>query len=108
MMAHPTDPDAAFAMLCYKNGGVARQAIRDQRCGAMWPAFDAALRSTPPGNGGVLGLYLPLPEITPVVSTTGFWCAEQRSKRAKPALNGRLEQSEMEQSAGSNGVQRLA
>ena len=24
-MAHPTDPDSVFAMLCYKNGGVARQ-----------------------------------------------------------------------------------
>lgn len=73
VMAHPTDVSAVFCMLCYANGGDARARLRDELCGGDWGAFDEALRSTPPGNDGVLGLRLDLPEITPVIASKGEW-----------------------------------
>ena len=73
VMAHPTDPDLVFGMLCYKNGGAARERVRDERCGDNWAAFDAALQAGSPGNDDILGLYLPLEEITPIIPRTGVW-----------------------------------
>ena len=73
VMAHPTDPFAVFGMLCYKNGGAAREGVRDARCGETWGSFDASLRAGRPGNNGILGLHLPLEEITPVIPRVGSW-----------------------------------
>jgi len=74
LMAHPTSPESSLmAMLCYKNGGASRQAVRDELCGAKWSAFDDALERSPPGNDGILGLSLPLPEITPIIARAGEW-----------------------------------
>ena len=73
VMAHPCDPDAVFGMLCYKNGGAARQRVRDERCDGSWERFDEAVAAAPPGNDGVLGLHLPLPEITPIIPRAGVW-----------------------------------
>ena len=61
IMAHPTDPDAVFAMLCYKNGGVARQAVRDERCGGHWSAFDEVRRRS---------TVTPVTSVTSVTSVT--------------------------------------
>ena len=80
VMAHPTDPASIFGMLCYKNGGAARQAVRDTHCAGEWSSFDAALREAPPGNGGILGLYLPSPEITPIISRTGSFHVDSSGK----------------------------
>ena len=74
VMAHPTDPESVMAMLCYKNGGAARQEVRDTRCSDKdWKSFDAALRAGTPGNDGILGLHLPLAEITPIIPRAGVW-----------------------------------
>ncbi|CAN0479091.1 unnamed protein product, partial [Discosporangium mesarthrocarpum] len=40
-------------------------------CDGDWGVFDRLLRSSPPGNGGKVGLYLDLPEITPEIKLTG-------------------------------------
>ena len=85
MMRHPTDPDAVFAMLCYKNGGVAREALRDERCSEEWAEFDEALRNSPPGNHGLLGVHLPQPEITPVIGGTGRWYVDADGSRVDDA-----------------------
>lgn len=72
VMVLPTDAaGSVFCMLCYSNGGDVRRKIRDGLCGGSWDAFDQALASTSPGNGGILGLRLELPEITPVIRATG-------------------------------------
>ena len=60
-MGHPTDPLSVFGMLCYKNGGAARQAVRDERCGQSWEAFDEALRAGTPGNEGIRTAHAALP-----------------------------------------------
>ena len=55
-----------MCLICFKNGSLARQRIRDQY-GMDWDAFSNALKATPPGNGG--GILLPWfdAEITPTV-----------------------------------------
>jgi xylulokinase len=54
----------------FKNGSLARERIRDT-FGLNWAGFSAALRSTPPGNGGALMLPWFDPEITPHVEHPG-------------------------------------
>ncbi|KAJ7158772.1 hypothetical protein C8R46DRAFT_1290835 [Mycena filopes] len=63
LLAHPTTLDAQIAMLCYKNGALAREQVRDQYCDGHWHLFNEAVEKTPPGQ--VVGLYFPLPEIIP-------------------------------------------
>jgi xylulokinase len=59
-----------MALICFKNGSLARERIRD-RYAMDWAAFSTALQSTRPGNDG--GLLVPWfePEITPDVPTPG-------------------------------------
>ena len=52
----------------FKNGSLARERVRDA-VRLDWADFSAALRSTPPGNGGALMLPWFEPEITPHVSS---------------------------------------
>ena len=55
-----------MGMTVFKNGSLARERIRDA-FGLDWPGFSAALRATPPGNGGAMLLPWFDPEITPDV-----------------------------------------
>ncbi|KAF1823662.1 putative D-Xylulose kinase [Dissoconium aciculare CBS 342.82] len=78
-MNHPTTAGLYMFMLCYKNGGLAREAIRDQLNARAfplavlrsWKTFDAtALGTAPlaqadPDAPMRLGLYFPRPEIVP-------------------------------------------
>jgi len=52
-------------MLCYKNGGLAREQIRDRCVGADWARYNEFVEQSPPGNRGFMGFYFPLPEIIP-------------------------------------------
>jgi xylulokinase len=61
---------AYMALVCFKNGALARQRVRDAY-GLDWEGFSALLRSTPPGNRGAMMLPWFEPEITPPVSTPG-------------------------------------
>jgi xylulokinase len=54
----------------FANGSLAREAVRDMY-GLDWAGFSAALRSTPPGNGGARMLPYFVPEITPHVPVAG-------------------------------------
>lgn len=59
-----------MSLLCFKNGSLARERMREQ-FGLDWAGFSEALRAAPPGNGG--GILLPWfePEITPKVLEPG-------------------------------------
>ncbi|GAM82603.1 hypothetical protein ANO11243_005850 [Dothideomycetidae sp. 11243] len=78
-MNHPTTAGLYMFMLCYKNGGLAREQIRDQldRSGS-WESFNSRALSTPPlaqsqPNGLMkLGLFFPRQEIVPNVQA-GEW-----------------------------------
>ncbi len=52
-------------MLCYKNGALAREQVRDRYSNGDWHTFNDMVEQTPPGCNGYMGLYFPLPEIIP-------------------------------------------
>jgi len=86
---HPTTAGLYMFMLCYKNGGLAREKIRDELpkpAGAdPWGTFNEVVTSTPPlgrrspSDPAKLGLYFPLPEIVPNVRA-GTWRFEVSPK----------------------------
>jgi len=65
LLAHPTTVGAHIAMLCYKNGSLAREKVRDDYANGDWTRFNELVAANPPGNKGYWGLYFPLPEIIP-------------------------------------------
>lgn len=98
-MDHPTTPNLYMFMLCYKNGGLAREKIRDalnteaNAPAKSWDLFDRTALSSPPMlRAGIspassfvtvssesedddpqrMGLYFPRPEIVPNVRD-GTW-----------------------------------
>lgn len=83
-MNHPTTPGHYMFMLCYKNGGLAREHVRDAInaakgiSGPSWDAFNDIAVTTPPmaQNSPTdpmrMGLYFPRPEIVPNVAA-GQW-----------------------------------
>lgn len=66
------NPAGGFmSLICFRNGSLAREALRDA-LGVDWEAFDeAGLALTPPGNGGNRMLPFFGPEITPRRDFTG-------------------------------------
>lgn len=60
-----------LSLICFKNGSLAREKIRDQYR-LDWTGFNRALAGTPPGNNG--GILLPWfePEIVPRVNRPGI------------------------------------
>ncbi|KAI1496715.1 hypothetical protein F5X99DRAFT_421888 [Biscogniauxia marginata] len=81
-MNHPTNKNHFMFMLCYKNGGLAREQVRDRLPKPSgpdpWANFNKHVLETPPldirkeGDRAKLGLYFPLPEIVPNVRA-GTW-----------------------------------
>lgn len=85
-MSHPCTPGQYMFMLCYKNGGLARERVRDSlppvAAGEAdrWANFNDAVLSTPPldvqnpaaDDRAKLGLYFYLPEIVPNIRA-GTW-----------------------------------
>jgi xylulokinase len=81
---HPTTAGYYMFMLCYKNGGLAREHIRDAinessgETDKSWDAFNKVALETPalgqsqPTDPMRLGLYFPRPEIVPNVKA-GTW-----------------------------------
>lgn len=86
-MNHPCTPGQYMFMLCYKNGGLAREKVRDSLPPVdagesdKWANFNKAVLSTPPldvadpsssSSKAKLGLYFYLPEIVPNIKA-GTW-----------------------------------
>jgi xylulokinase len=83
---HPTTPGQYMFMLCYKNGGLAREKVRDainakiapEKDQTSWDAFDELLQKTQPlaqrddSEQMKMGLYFPRPEIIPNLPS-GEW-----------------------------------
>ncbi|KAJ7170670.1 hypothetical protein C8R43DRAFT_59286 [Mycena crocata] len=80
LLAHPTTLDAQIAMLCYKNGALAREQVRDQYAQRDWNSFNKAVENTSAGNDGYMGLYFPLPEIIPPNIVGNFFYKVQANK----------------------------
>ncbi|KAI9724852.1 MAG: hypothetical protein M1812_000128 [Candelaria pacifica] len=84
---HPTTTGLYMFMLCYKNGGLAREQVRDSInehspsasvSSTTWTSFDETAAQTPPMGQETetspmkMGLYFPKPEIVPNVRA-GEW-----------------------------------
>ncbi len=59
-----------MSLICFRNGSLAREAVRD-RYGLDWAGFEDALRETPPGNDGMMMIPWFEPEIVPRVASPG-------------------------------------
>ncbi len=73
IFANPVDPNGFMAMICYKNGSLTRESVRDAHVDGTWPGFNAALAGTSPVNDGYMGFYFREPEITPPILATGTY-----------------------------------
>ncbi|XP_063003489.1 xylulose kinase [Elgaria multicarinata webbii] len=65
ILCSPVDSQAYMALLCYKNGSLMRERIRDELSSGSWEEFSKALASTAVGNDGNVGFYFDVMEIIP-------------------------------------------
>ncbi|KAK9448083.1 uncharacterized protein V1518DRAFT_334088 [Limtongia smithiae] len=76
IFSHPTTKGLYMGMLCYCNGSLAREKVRDEinvispPSSDSWSSFNEAALTSPPlgvdsGNTSKIGIYFPLPEIIP-------------------------------------------
>ena len=70
-------------MLCYKNGALAREQIRDRFANGSWTEFNKLVEDAPPGCAGFLGFYFLLPEIIPPNVKGEFYFTTNSSKADK-------------------------
>ncbi|GMR41930.1 hypothetical protein PMAYCL1PPCAC_12125, partial [Pristionchus mayeri] len=63
---HPTNPHQFVTLICYKNGSLTRERIRE-RCRLSWDGVSDELKKTPIGNDGAIGIYFDMDEIEPRV-----------------------------------------
>lgn len=59
-----------MALLCFKNGSLVRESIRDECSNGSWKDFEESLKTSPPGNDGNIGIYFKETEITPFAQGT--------------------------------------
>uniref|UniRef100_A0A3P8WQ10 Xylulose kinase n=1 Tax=Cynoglossus semilaevis TaxID=244447 RepID=A0A3P8WQ10_CYNSE len=67
IFCNPVDCQEYMALLCFKNGSLTRERIRNQCAGGSWEVFSAALRKTQLGNNGNIGFYFDIVDITPPI-----------------------------------------
>ncbi|XP_040821584.1 xylulose kinase [Ochotona curzoniae] len=84
IFCNPVDPQQYMALLCFKNGSLMREKIRDESASCSWSEFSRALRSTEMGNGGQLGFYFDVMEITPDIMGRYRFNAEDHEVSAFP------------------------
>ena len=82
IFANPIDPKGYMALVCWKNGSLTREFIRDSYARGAWPVFNRLLTKSPPGNGGLLGFYFKEPEITPPVLKPGIHLFDKNNNKA--------------------------
>ncbi|PWA71953.1 xylulose kinase-2 [Artemisia annua] len=62
---NPVDTDSYMVMLCYKNGSLTREDIRDRCADKSWDIFNQSLKQAPKLNGWKIGFYYKDHEILP-------------------------------------------
>ncbi|KAG2194669.1 hypothetical protein INT46_005621 [Mucor plumbeus] len=65
LMAHPTDPEGFMGMLCYKNGSLAREFIRNEYANSNWDTFNDYLINKDAILNNCIGYYYWMQEIIP-------------------------------------------
>ena len=102
MPAPRTDPDGFghvfgnpaggyMSLICFKNGSLAREAIKE-KYGLSWDSFEKdALSQTPAGNNGAMMLPFYEPEITPAIDTEGPVFSSEHHYSSDEAVRAVLE-----------------
>lgn len=83
IFGNPVDPEGYMALICYKNGSLTREHVRDTYAVGSWEKFDAMLASTKPGNSGLMGFYFKEPEITPPVLKPGIFLFDAQGRPSR-------------------------
>jgi xylulokinase len=83
-----------MGLTCFKNGSLAREAVRDA-FGLSWESFSAALGRTPAGNRGRVLLPWFEPEITPTVLAPGVRRYGLREDDVEGNVRGVIEGQQM-------------
>lgn len=50
--------ESFMVMLCYKNGSLTREAVRDRVCGGTWDGMADLVSKSTPGNSGYVGFFV--------------------------------------------------
>lgn len=80
-----------MSLICFKNGSLAREAVKDQFA-LSWAAFEKeALAQSPIGNEGLMMLPFFKPEITPAINTSGPVFSEEGDHSAEQTVRAVLE-----------------
>ncbi|MDD4871970.1 MAG: xylulose kinase [Kiritimatiellae bacterium] len=83
IFVNPVDPKAYMALVCYKNGSLTREYVRNGSASGSWEKFNSYLRQGKAGNDGNIGFYVKEPEITPPILTTGISRYDSIGRRVK-------------------------
>ncbi|XP_050297217.1 xylulose kinase-like isoform X2 [Anthonomus grandis grandis] len=65
VLCNPVNEEAFMGLLCFKNGSLTRERVRNACAEGSWDIFNQLLGSTPRGNFGNMGLYYDVQEILP-------------------------------------------
>lgn len=65
VLPNPVDTEGYMIMLCYKNGSLTREDVRNRCAEKSWEVFSKFLEQTPPLNDGKIGFYYKDHEILP-------------------------------------------
>eukprot|EP00808_Paulinella_micropora_P029506 g42308.t1 len=71
VLVHPGQSDLFMLLLCFKNGSLNRERVRDAAGFRDWAAFARAMEQTAPGNQQQLAIRWTEPEITPTTTRPG-------------------------------------
>lgn len=97
LMCSPLKKDGYMGMLCFKNGSLTRERMRNLYADSSWEKFSKLLYSTPRGNFGNFGLYFDSPEILPFLKKGEYrWnsLGETVSKFGLPEIEVRKNQKD--------------
>ncbi|XP_045483505.1 xylulose kinase-like [Harmonia axyridis] len=89
ILCNPLDPNAYMAILCFKNGSLAREKIRNRYADKSWDEFNELLESTPRGNFGYLGLHFDVEEI--LIAASGEFRYNKEGKKLSKFSSSEIE-----------------
>eukprot|EP01112_Ceratiomyxa_fruticulosa_P022734 TRINITY_DN842_c0_g1_i1.p1 TRINITY_DN842_c0_g1~~TRINITY_DN842_c0_g1_i1.p1 ORF type:complete len:539 (-),score=120.47 TRINITY_DN842_c0_g1_i1:112-1728(-) len=65
IFGNPVDANTLMRLICFKNGSLTRDHIKEKFAKGSWDTFNSYLSATPVGNNGQIGVYFLEPEIAP-------------------------------------------
>ncbi|XP_048747057.1 xylulose kinase-like isoform X2 [Ostrea edulis] len=66
IFVNPIDSDTYMSLVCFKNGSLTRERIKNECAEGSWDKFSDYLKNTPMGNNGNIGIYFDVMEIQPL------------------------------------------